>query len=288
MEAIETGGTAQRKVSTAVTLSLVMSGLGHLYCGCLIAGLAWAAAAALTVPLVFVAMLQASRWLALAALVAAIVWIAAAAHAAIIARRLGGTYQLREYNRGIVYALLLVIGSVGSLSYALLVRTQYAEAFVMASESMAPTLLKGDRVLALKTVYQREGVARGDVLVFKNPEEPSQRWIKRVVGLPGDVVEVRQGVLWLNGERVTQPDGYGGGKETVGGRTWSVMLGEEGQVPDSGAVTVPPHHVYVLADNRVGTRDSRQIGPVTNVAIVGRVETVYWPAEDWSRFGSPD
>lgn len=271
MQTHEQTNIAPRKVSTALTLSLIMSGLGHLYCGRLIAGLAWAAAAAVTVPFVFVAILASSQWLALTVAIAAVVWAAAAVHAAIIAHRLGATYRLREYNRGIVYGLLLVIGSVGSLSYALLVRAQYAEAFVMVGQSMAPTLLQGDRILAMKTIYQLEPVARGDVLVFKNPEQPAQRWVKRVVGLPGDEVAIDDGVVSVNGEQVTHP---------AGDPAFAAV--------DMDAVTVPPHHVFVLGDNLPGSRDSRHIGPVPLVAVVGRVEMVYWPAGEWQRFGRPE
>ena len=272
MNAVQETEGVKRKAGTAVTLSLVMSGLGHLYCGRLVTGLAWAAAGAVTVPLVFAAMLAGSAWLWAAVILALVVWTAAAIHAGIIARRISGSYQLREYNRGVVYALLIVIASIGSLSYALLVRAQYAEAFVMFGQSMSPTVRQGDRMLVLKTAYRDEPVERRDVLVFRNPEAPSQRWVKRVVGLPGDVVEIREGAVWINGERLVVP---------------AEVDAAAKQVETMAPLTVPPHHVFVLGDNLAGSRDSRHLGPVPMVAIVGRVETIYWPAGDWGRFGRP-
>jgi signal peptidase I len=142
-----------------------------------------------------------------------------------------------------------------------------AQAFRVQGTSMQPLLLDGERIIVNKLVYRFGGVERGDVVVFHFPRDPSVSFIKRVVGLPGDVVELRQGVLYVNQRPVAE--GY---------------LAPEFKDGD----TYPPQEVdqgyyYVLGDHRNSSNDSRTWGLVPERYIYGRALFRFWPL---SRLGT--
>lgn len=168
-----------------------------------------------------------------------------------------------------------VIG--GALLVAFVVKTFLVQAFWIPSPSMAETLVKGDRVLVNKLADDVTEIHRGDVVVFKRPEDGSaghqegqiEDLIKRVVGLPGDVVESRDGVVYVNDRRLDEPYLEPGLRTEVNGQ-------------DMEPVTVPEGHVLVMGDNRVNSHDSRAFGPVPGDNIVGRAFLRVWPL---SHFG---
>lgn len=105
---------------------------------------------------------------------------------------------------------------------------------------------------------------RGDVIVFRAPNRPREDYIKRVVGLPGERVEIRRGQVLINGRPLKEP------YET---RRYT------GSAP---AVTLGPDQVYVLGDNRPNSNDSRSFGPLSTDQIVGKALLCYWPPRDWA------
>ena len=123
--------------------------------------------------------------------------------------------------------------------------------------SMADTLLAGDLVLTLPVRDPR----RGEVVLVRDPGTPSRVQVKRVVGLPGERVELRHGVLWLDGRRHDEP--Y-----------------RQGRGPDGG-LRVPPDHVVVLGDARAASTDSRTYGPVPRALVLRRVPARLWPRPAW-------
>lgn len=132
------------------------------------------------------------------------------------------------------------------------VRPFVAEVFRIPSESMSPTLKVGDSVLAAKFAYRFSEPERGDLAVFDGPEGTT---IKRVVGLPGDTVAVRDGVLVVNGDAKREP--Y-----------------VDYELTDSsffGPERVPEGHVFVMGDNRSNSLDSRSFGPVPEEDLTGKV-----------------
>jgi signal peptidase I len=104
---------------------------------------------------------------------------------------------------------------------------------------------------------------RGDVIVFRYPADPTKDYIKRVIGLPGEHVEVRNGQVFINGERLPEPFGPNPGSYTA------------------PALTVPPDQVYVMGDNRNNSSDSHIWGPLPESYIVGRAWLSYWPPPLW-------
>lgn len=157
---------------------------------------------------------------------------------------------------------LVVIG--GALLVALLIKTFLFQAFYIPSASMQPTLTEGDRVLVNKVSYRMHGVNRGDVIVFERPpnEPPSEidDLIKRVVGLPGETVEGRDGVVFIDGRPLDEP-----------------YLPNEVITQPFPPIEIPPGHLFVMGDNRGDSRDGRAFGPIDEDLIVGRAFVKVWP-----------
>ncbi len=143
---------------------------------------------------------------------------------------------------------------------SLFIITFIVQAFYIPSGSMEPTLMVNDRILVAKFIYRFEPVRRGDVIVFRYPLNPQRDFVKRVVGLPGEMVALKEGVVYINGEPVSEK-----------GYALKPDFGNYGQV------TVPAHEYFVLGDNRNNSEDSRFFGYVPRANIVGRALFIYWP-----------
>jgi len=204
---------------------------------------------------------------------------------------------LVEYARSFFPVFLIV----------LLLRSFLVEPFRIPSGSMMPTLLIGDFVLVNKYDYgirlpvlnlkiiENGTPERGDIIVFRYPEDPSVPYIKRVVGVPGDRVEYRDKVLYINGEEMPhEPSAAYAGPEAVlvGNLEQRERLGTvehsilvDPRRPDREfSSTVPEHHYFVLGDNRDNSRDSRFWGFVPDRNLIGRAFMI-WMNWDWKSGG---
>ena len=132
--------------------------------------------------------------------------------------------------------------------------------------SMAPLLTDQERIFINKFVYRFEPIERGDVVVFWYPVDRSKSFIKRVVGLPGEMVEVRQGRVYVSGERLEEP----------------YVPPQLTDASTYGPVHVPPDEYFVMGDHRTSSNDSRVFGSVPSRYIYGKAVFAYWPME---RFG---
>jgi signal peptidase I len=181
----------------------------------------------------------------------------------------------REYFESIVVAVIL----------ALFIRTYVVQAFKIPTGSMEPNLLVGDHLLVNKFVFAPAATAlerlvlpmrhihRGDVVVFKFPEEPERDFIKRVIGLPGDTVEVRNRQVLINGTRIDEPYAhylFPVGDDEQGGFDVRARY---------GPVTVPPEHYFMMGDNRDNSQDSRYWGFLPAHYVKGRALMIYWSFE---------
>jgi signal peptidase I len=164
---------------------------------------------------------------------------------------------------------------VGALVVALVVKTFLFQAFYIPSASMEPTLQKGDRVLVNKLSYDVHDVHRGDVVVFEIPQsavgaDGIKDLIKRVIGLPGDTIESRDGAVYINDRRVAEPYLPKG-----------TLTGDpvNGNNPPIDRQVVPHGKVFVMGDNRGNSHDSRYAdrGPIPISSIVGRAFVLVWP-----------
>lgn len=141
------------------------------------------------------------------------------------------------------------------------------QAFFIPSGSMEPTLRVGDRILVGKFVYRIWPIRRGDTIVFRYPLNPNKDFVKRVVGLPGERIEMKDGLVLLDGRPLGEvyPTALPGGD-----RACSSNYGPE---------VVPPEKLFVLGDNRCNSEDSRFFGFVPMDNVIGRALAVYWPLE---------
>ena len=143
---------------------------------------------------------------------------------------------------------------------ALLLNVFVGQATRVQGQSMEPNLHTDQRLVVEKVSYRFHGPHRGDVVVIRVPSQGEELLIKRVVGLPGETVEMRDGQVYIDGQLLDEP--YTNGS-TRSGRI--------------GRVVVPPLHVFVMGDNRDHSNDSRAFGPVPIENIVGRAWLSYWP-----------
>ena len=178
----------------------------------------------------------------------------------------------REYFESIVVAVIL----------ALFIRTFVVQAFKIPTGSMEPNLLVGDHLLVNKFVFAPAAtsferatlpirpIRRGDVMVFKFPEEPERDFIKRVIGLPGETVELKGRQVYINGQKIDEPYAH-----------YLFPQGQDDEVGFDvreryGPVTVPEKHYFMMGDNRDNSQDSRYWGFLPEHYVKGRALTIYW------------
>jgi len=194
--------------------------------------------------------------------------------------------KLRENIEAIIIAVIL----------ALFIRTFVVQAFKIPSGSMKPTLKIGDHILVNKFIYGvklpyvRKTIIpisdpeRGDIIVFKYPEEPDKDFIKRVIGIPGDTVKIKEKQVFVNGK----PFHHEYSMHTDS----NVIPGRVNHRDNFGPVTVPEDAYFVMGDNRDNSYDSRFWGFVKESAIKGEAFIIYWSwdSEDfdvrWGRLGT--
>lgn len=257
--------------------NLLAAPVGHVYAGEPVRGVAVYCTVLVVGTIVLVSSLYVTSALAFVALMSLMVisCVAVVADAYAIARRAGQSYELRRFNRWYVYAALAVGAGILSNALAGVVRRDLVQAYRVPSGSMIPTLLIGDHFLANKLAYRVGKPQRFDIAVFEYPKDPAMTFVMRIVGITGDTVEIRDGVLWLNGSPIEEP--Y---KGSIGG-----------SLNTFGPVRVPVGGYFVLGDNRGQSADSRFWGTVPGDKIWGRVQVVYWSwdrsesAARWSRIG---
>jgi signal peptidase I len=173
----------------------------------------------------------------------------------------------------------------------LLIRAFVAQAYNIPSGSMKPTLLVGDFILVNKLVYRFSEPQRGDIVVFKYPIDPNIDFIKRIIALPGEEVEVRNNQVFINGKPLPLIEVERGEENGVRKVIYEEVLpeGKKHKVQfyedfpfskrDFGPVVVPPNHYFVMGDNRDNSEDSRYWGFVPRENIVGKAFVIYFSGD---------
>ena len=192
---------------------------------------------------------------------------------------------LREYFESLVIAVVL----------ALFIRTFVVQAFKIPTGSMEPNLLIGDHLLVNKLVFgphssgaertllPMKDLVRGNVIVFKYPEDPERDFIKRVIGLPGEQIEVRHKRVYVNGRLLDEPYAHYIEEPPVvpaeieSGPDQQDLAGDPRE--NYGPVTVPPKHYFVMGDNRDNSQDSRYWGFLPRDYVKGKALVIYWSYE---------
>jgi signal peptidase I len=182
---------------------------------------------------------------------------------------------IREYFESIVIAVIL----------ALFVRTWVVQAFKIPTGSMENNLLIGDHLLVNKFVFGPttgldraimpvRDITRGDIVVFKYPVEPERDFIKRVIGLPGDTIELRAKKVYVNGQPLDEPYVHFLTTSSEGSEVTSIDVRER-----YGPVTVPSGQYFVMGDNRDNSQDSRYWGYLPRGYVKGKAMMIYWSYE---------
>ncbi|MBK7053085.1 MAG: signal peptidase I [Rhodoferax sp.] len=315
---IESIPNAPRKPWFAMLASLVLPGLGQFYNGELNRAIwLFLTFALLSVPgLVLVALYLPDGWmvpaLAVGLLMTIGIWIYGmwqAWHAA----RTKQEYRAHSWQVSGVYALLFVLCDLVALPLLTkYVREHQVEPFRIPFHSMEPSVMQGDYIFADKRYNCpgcRQGVHRGDIAIFAYPNDRSVRYIKRVIALPGDLVEYRNQQFRVNGQPLQSlHDGAAAGiyNEQIDGRNWQVRQGNavepaqsESRLPPLNRAAVKPAEelnlrvpdgqVFVMGDNRGVSVDSRRFGTVPLQDILGRARQVWFSSDQanirWARLG---
>ncbi len=208
------------------------------------------------------------------------------------------------FGPDVIFSLQSLLGTV---VIAIFVITFVVQAFQIPSESMENTLLVGDYLLVNKLCYGRglgtaampyQKIARGDVVVFHYPVDPTQHFVKRVIGVPGDHLRMISKKVWINGKLLNEPYVrflYPAGGTDPGSifrdnfprlDAYAIdmepkWLKEMPKLVEDGQLIVPEGHYFVMGDNRDDSKDSRYWGFVPRENIIGRPLLIYWSVRDW-------
>lgn len=156
---------------------------------------------------------------------------------------------------------------VAALGLAMIIIVFFYQPVKVEGTSMAPLISDQERIFINKFVYRFEPIGRGDVVVFWYPLDRSKSFIKRVVGLPGDLVDIRDGHVYINGQYLAEP----------------YVPPRYEDASDYGPSRVPPGEYFVLGDHRISSNDSRIFGYVPASYIYGKAVFAYWPV---TQFGA--
>ena len=287
----EDESTPTRSAGIAFALGLLVPGLGHWYLGLLRTAVSFAVLFTGLVPLTIVASMLAGLDAGIVIWGVAgagwVVRIVAAGHAAWRARSAPPPRTKAQTTAGYV-AFAVIVGGLGVLGTGS-VRDLVVEPFKTPSMSGAPTLIEGDHFAIAKLTERDRGAQRGDLIVFPYPDDPREQFVKRVVGLPGETLELADGPPKIDGVALEWSDCpevavelpprtfcvLERTPEGVGYPVWRTELGDRERL----TFTVPEGHVFVLGDHRDRSHDSRQFGPVPRDSIVGRAVARWLPLD---------
>jgi signal peptidase I len=184
---------------------------------------------------------------------------------------------------------------------AFAVRTFFLQPFDIPSLSSVPSLMQGDTIFVSKLAYRFGDPQRGDIAVFKLPSDPSIDYVKRIIGLPGDRIQMKQGIVYLNGEPLKQerenlyfpePDVKFYRETLPGGRSYVVAdVTPYSPVDNTDVYEVPEGHYFAMGDNRDNSRDSRyldHLGYIPRANFVGRYAFRFWNSSGVPLTGRPE
>ncbi len=191
-------------------------------------------------------------------------------------------YEPNKFNNVYVYIGTYLLITIVSSSLSAVMKSNFVQAFKMSSAAMEPTLLLGDHVLTDRSQSARKP-NRGDLIVFEYPEDPTKDFIKRVVAVGGDTVEIRNKELLVNGKAVSEA--YAVHNEA------NMVPASENPRDNLSSRAIPEGEYFVMGDNRDRSYDSRFWGSVPKSRVKGTVKSIYWSwdkekfAVRWDRVG---
>ena len=258
-----------RRQWLAALLTILETGLGHIYAGKLKRGMILFCINQLLILLFIVSVLVVepnTAQMIIAALVLIVFAVYCIVDAVLMARRNRLKYQRKKYNRWFVYVGFLVVAWLFLQACTNFIVVPYLiQAFKMPTGSMEPTLLVGDHILIDKHIYRSNEPERGDIIIFQYPPDPKVAYVKRLIGLPGDTVEIIGRTVYINGAALKEK--------------YAQFLDPSSVFDRYGPLRVPPHQYFVLGDNRDNSQDSRFWGCIPRENLLGKPLIIYWSFE---------
>ncbi len=294
----------ERKPLLALTAALVMPGLGHIYNGLVTEGISIYLIVAFMVPIFsWIAVHGPTMTLSILVFLGVLltfglyVWSAVSAFKE--AKRIGINFRATPINTSYSYIAIaffswfFVFGQLADYT-----RTNIVAAYKVPTQSMIPGIMPGEHFFVDRRVNQPGSgmkLKRGDIVVFVDPNDRTQYYVKRVIGLPGDKVEISGHVVTVNGKGLTSTteslnnanlakDQFKIYDETSDEHSYDIVLKKDAAETDSVSVQVPNGQAFLLGDNRTNSMDSRNFGCVPLVDIVGRAEQI-WLSSQLRRVG---
>jgi signal peptidase I len=180
------------------------------------------------------------------------------------------------------YILWIVVSIFAQENIPATIKGDFVQAFKLSSKSMAPSILKGDRIMVEKWFSKREGIHREDIIIFPFPKDETRAFIKRVVGLPGETLEIKKQKVFINGQALDEPYAF-----------HSEPVKSEPIAPrdDLAQIIIPEGMLFVMGDNRENSLDSRYFGFIEVSKVMGKVKMLYWSYDKkesqvrWNRIG---
>lgn len=191
-----------------------------------------------------------------------------------------GDKPLKSYNKWQVYVLILLLNFSTNIITEDTIKNDLfvIDSYKLQSSGMASTILEGDLLMADINHYKTKTPKRGDIIVFKYPQEEDVIMIKRVIAIGGDTIESRDKIIYLNGEKIEEPYVIHGDDSNI------IEKGESPPRDNFGPIEVPEDKLFVMGDNRDRSRDSRYWGFVDEEAVIGKALYLYW-SKDSDRIG---
>jgi len=273
-----------RKWWIAGLLSLIEPGLGQIYNGQARKGIIILLLPLMLLPVAFLCLNSSNVlfYLGVLALWTVAYYIFVVGDAISNARKFRSEYLLKRYNRLAIYIGVIILSTGLGTSLKFLIKSNYVQAYKLPAASMEPTLLIGDHILVDRHMSTRNPT-RGDIIIFEFPEDPSKDFVKRVVAIGGDTVEVREKDLYINNKPLKE--------SYIVHKELDVIPATQNPRDNLGPVTVPEGSYFVMGDNRDRSYDSRFWGFVEKKKIKGTVRNIYWSwdrknsAVRWERIG---
>ncbi len=260
----------------AVMLSAIITGLGQIYAGKVKRGILFFFIPLILIIPLMLYLLQSNTTTNPSLLLVAIIGFGYGMFVLVDAYRCTKEYNIRNnLSRNITAdkRILLIVGIIffGSLLnpskiIALYIRNNVVQAYKIPTKTNAPTLLQGDLILVDKVIYKKSEPKRGDFIVFIYPEDTKKNFVMRLVGFPGETIEIKNGAILINGEVLHEP---------AFANKYYYNRGDyakEGQV-----VKIPANDYIVLGDNSASSKDSRYWGFVPKKYLIGKAYKIYYP-----------
>jgi len=264
----------KRKPILAFLLSLVTPGLGQIYNGQFKKGISYLVGSDL-VYLVFSFLLFTFYGMIFYLIVILGVFLFILIDAVRGANKLKAI-TLKPFNKWYIYLIVFLLSNVVIDQFLIwTIKNNVARAYKTPSSTMAPTLLVGDHLVADMRIYKSQKPQRGDIIIFEFPKDPSKEFIKRVIGVEGEKVEIIRNKIYINEKLLDDPWGY----FEEGGLIKGLPV-----LDTFGPAVVPKNSLFVLGDNRNNSMDSRHWGFVDIKKVKGKALYLYW-AKNKSRIG---